>query len=192
MSIRSATTPWTRKPRRSARAKNSVIRRRSVSRKGSPERSPGSESVTVSTIKGLPALESVAVIGAGYVGLPLCLQLAKAGLKVTGVDVDERVVRAINDRTSKIEEKEDFERFFADPEVQANLTAQRTPREADAFVIAVPTPVEHDTKAPDLRAVVAAAESLVPFLKPGNLVVVESTVPPLTTETVVKPILEKS
>ena len=137
-------------------------------------------------------LESVVVVGAGYVGLPLSLHLAKGGLRVTAVDIDERVVRAINNRTCKVEEKEDFEKFFQDPEVQANLTAQTRPVEADAFVIAVPTPVNSRDKSPDLRAVVAATESIVPFVRPGCLVVVESTIPPLTTEKVVKPILEKS
>jgi UDP-N-acetyl-D-mannosaminuronic acid dehydrogenase len=136
-------------------------------------------------------LRSVAVVGAGYVGLPLCLHLAKAGLRVTAVDVDPEVVRSINERRAKVEEKEDFEAFFQDPDVQANLTAQSEPLPADAFVIAVPTPVDHDSKSPDLRAVVAASESIVPFLRPGNLVVVESTIPPLTTEKVVQPILER-
>ncbi len=136
--------------------------------------------------------ERVAVIGAGYVGLPLCLQLAKAGLRVVAVDTDPRVVREIEERRAKIEEKEDFESFFADPDVQKNLSAQTTPLAADAFVIAVPTPVHHGDKQPDLGAVVAAARSIVPFLRPGNLVIVESTIPPLTTEQVVQPILEES
>ncbi len=155
-------------------------------------------------------LRSVAVIGAGYVGLPLCLHLAKAGLyaarvtwqegggganaglAVTAVDVDEQVVREIEERRAKIDEKEDFETFFADPDVQANLRAQSKPVEADAFVLAVPTPVVHGTKEPDLRAVEAASASIVPYLRRGNLVVVESTIPPLTTENVVRPILEQS
>lgn len=132
---------------------------------------------------------SVAVIGAGYVGLPLCLHLAKAGLRVTAVDVDGEVVRQINERTCKVEEKEDFEDYFVDPEVQANLTAQTTPCPADAFVVAVPTPVTGD-KRPDLSAVVAATESIVPHLRRGNLVIVESTIPPRTTTDVVAPILE--
>jgi len=140
----------------------------------------------------LSPLRSVAVIGAGYVGLPLCLHLAKAGLEVTAVDVDEQVVREINERRAKIEEKEDFESFFEDPDVQANLRAQTVPVEADAFIIAVPTPVDHATKAPDLGAVVAATESILPFLRRGNLVVVESTIPPLTTENVVQPIVERN
>ncbi|HKH44609.1 MAG TPA: nucleotide sugar dehydrogenase [Thermoanaerobaculia bacterium] len=140
----------------------------------------------------LPALRSVAVIGAGYVGLPLCLHLAKAGLNVTAVDIDEQVVREVNERRAKIEEKEDFESFFEDPDVQANLRAQTTPVAADAFVIAVPTPVDHGTKEPDLRALVAATESILPFVQRGNLVIVESTIPPLTTENLVRPILERN
>lgn len=140
----------------------------------------------------LPPIRSVAVVGVGYVGLPLCLHLAKAGLHVTAVDVDPKVVREITERTSKVEEKEDFQKFFQDPDVQKNLVAQEVPTQADAFVVAVPTPVNHADKSPDLRALVAACESLVPYLRPGNLVVVESTIPPLTTERIVKPILEKS
>lgn len=136
--------------------------------------------------------ERVAVVGAGYVGLPLCLHLAKAGLTVVAVDIDPEVVRQINERRAKIEEKEDFEAFFQDPDVQHNLSAQSMPLEADAFVVAVPTPVDHGTKEPDVSAVVAACESIVPFLRKGNLVVIESTIPPLTTEQVVRQILEKS
>jgi UDP-N-acetyl-D-mannosaminuronic acid dehydrogenase len=137
-------------------------------------------------------LKEVAVVGAGYVGLPLCLHLAKAGLRVTAIDTDLAVVRAINERTAKIDEKEDFERWFQDPDVRANLCAQTTPIHADAFVIAVPTPVDHDDKRPNLAAVIMASESIVPFLRPHNLVVIESTIPPHATGTVVRPILERS
>jgi UDP-N-acetyl-D-mannosaminuronic acid dehydrogenase len=146
----------------------------------------------VSTTEQAVHLKDIGVVGAGYVGLPLCLHLAKAGLRVVAIDVDEHVVRAINERTAKVDEKEDFERWFQDPDVRANLRAQRTPAEADAFVIAVPTPVHHDDKRPDLGAVIAASESILPFLRPGNLVIVESTIPPLATSTVVRPILERS
>jgi UDP-N-acetyl-D-mannosaminuronic acid dehydrogenase len=138
------------------------------------------------------SIEHVAVVGAGYVGLPLCLHLAKAGIRVTAVDIDPVVVEQINNRTAKVEEKEDFERFFRDPDVQRNLRADTVPVVADAFVIAVPTPIHHDSKRPDLRAVVSATESIVPFIRPGSLVVIESTIPPLTTERIAKPILEKS
>lgn len=141
---------------------------------------------------GLAAIKSVTVIGAGYVGLPICLHLARVGIKVTAVDIDEQVVQDINRRTAKIEEIEDFQRYFQNPEVRLNLCARTTPVPADAFVIAVPTPIKHDEHAPDLSALTAATESIVSCLRPGNLVVVESTVPPFTTERLVKPILERS
>ncbi|HEX2165208.1 MAG TPA: nucleotide sugar dehydrogenase [Thermoanaerobaculia bacterium] len=139
-----------------------------------------------------PGFERVVVVGAGYVGLPLCLHLARAGVPVVAVDVDPEVVRQINERTAKIEEKEDFESFFRHPTVQAHLTATGVPVPADAFVIAVPTPVDPADHSPDLRALRAACESIVPVLARGNLVVVESTIPPLTTEELVAPILERS
>lgn len=140
----------------------------------------------------LPSLKTVAVIGAGYVGLPLCLHLAKAGLKVLAVDLDETVVREINERRSKVGEGEGFETFFQDPDVQQNLLAQRTPPSADAYVIAVPTPVHHADQSADLNALVSACEAIVPFVRAGTLVVIESTIPPGTTERIVKPILERS
>src|SRR5260370_730901 len=111
---------------------------------------------------------------------------------VPAVDGDERVAREIEERRAKIEEQEDCESFFADPDVQAHLRARGAPVESDASVIAVPPPVDHATKAPALRAVVAATESILPVLRRGNLVVVESTIPPLATEQVVAPILERS
>jgi UDP-N-acetyl-D-mannosaminuronic acid dehydrogenase len=134
----------------------------------------------------------VAVIGAGYVGLPLCLHLAKAGHRVTAVDVDERIVRTINDRSSKVEEIEDFERFFRDPDVLANLSASMTPVEADAYILAVPTPVHSCDKTPNLGALTSAAGAIVPFMRKGVLVVVESTIPPNTTRGMLASILGRS
>ena len=157
-----------------------------------PEPLSGSGSITASVDAAGASVSDVAVIGAGYVGLPLALHLAKAGLTVTAVDVDAGVVASISARVAKVEEKEDFERYFQDPAVQRNLRASISPVPANAYIIAVPTPVRYDDKTPDLRALVAAAESLVPYLRPGVLVVVESTVPPFATERLVAPILERS
>jgi len=140
---------------------------------------------------GTQPFRHVAVIGAGYVGLPIALHLASTGVAVTAVDVNQDVVREINDRTCKIEEKEDFEKFFSNPTVQQHLTARTTPVAADAYIIAVPTPI-HADKSPDVDFVIAATESLVSVIRPGSLVVIESTIPVHTTEKVVLPILEKS
>ena len=157
------------------------------------ERSTGKSNTTASAVEAPPTtIRSVAVIGAGYVGLPLSLHLAKVGLKVTAVDIDPTVVAEINERRAKVEEKEDFEKYFRDPDVQRNLSASTTPVKADAFIIAVPTPIYEDSKEPDLRAVTAATESIAPLIERGNLVIVESTIPPHTTEKIVAPILEKS
>src|ERR1035441_8184635 len=68
----------------------------------------------------------VAVIGAGYVGLPMALHVANSGVRVTAVDTNETVVREINERTSKVEEKEDFEKFFGNP--WSSTTCRRGPR----------------------------------------------------------------
>jgi UDP-N-acetyl-D-mannosaminuronic acid dehydrogenase len=159
-----------------------------------PEPSTGRSAITPPAAESAPprGIRTVAVIGAGYVGLPLSLHLAKAGLSVTAVDIDRAVVAEINERRAKVEEKEDFEKYFQDPDVQSNLRASAEPVTADAFIIAVPTPVYEHSKEPDLRAVTAATESIVPFLRRGNLVIVESTIPPHTTERIVAPILERS
>jgi UDP-N-acetyl-D-mannosaminuronic acid dehydrogenase len=135
--------------------------------------------------------ERVAVVGAGYVGLPLALLLARAGRQVLAVDTDQRKVQGINDGTLRLDEA-DLQALLLDVDVRAHLRAATTPEEADAFVIAVPTPVDQRKKVADLRSLEAALHSIVPVLQQGNLVIVESTIPPLTTRDVVTPILETS
>ncbi len=134
--------------------------------------------------------EKVVVIGTGYVGLPAALMWAKAGLTVVGVDINENLVSAINERTLLLNEQE-LRDLLADPEVQSHLIAQHTPTQGDVFVIAVPTPVDPLRKVADLAAVRDAVQAIAPFLRPGNLVILESTVPPATCRSVVKPLLEQ-
>jgi UDP-N-acetyl-D-mannosaminuronic acid dehydrogenase len=135
--------------------------------------------------------KTVAVLGLGYVGLPAAILLAKAGYRVNGVDINEKVVKAVNDGVLHIDESE-FEALMAMPEVRANLRGSRNVEPADAYLIAVPTPLEYPRKTADLSMVRAACESLVPHLRRGALVVLESTVPPLTCRNVIAPILERS
>lgn len=132
------------------------------------------------------SVDKIVVLGTGYVGLPLALVLAKAGKAVVGVDIDEGLVQAINDGSLNLEEPE-LRAMLQDPEVKRNLRATTAPEEADAFVISVPTPLDGRRKVADLRYVVEAVDSIVPHLRPGNVVVLESTVPPLTTRKVVLP-----
>ncbi|HDK7155666.1 TPA: UDP-N-acetyl-D-mannosamine dehydrogenase [Clostridium botulinum] len=132
----------------------------------------------------------ICIIGLGYIGLPTSAMFASHGHEVIGVDVNEKVVNALNKGEIIIEEP------YLDILVQAavtsgNLKAQLKPCEADAFIIAVPTPITKDKKA-DMTYVKAATESILPYIRKGNLVILESTSPTGTTEEVMKPILEKS
>ncbi len=135
-------------------------------------------------------IHSICVIGLGYIGLPTASTFAARGLKVTGVDNNPEVVKSLQSGKVHI-----FEPGLAEVVKQAvnsaNLRVTSAPEPADVFLIAVPTPF-YDGKKADMRAVDAAAESIVPVLRKGNLVVLESTSPPLTTRERVLPILERS
>jgi UDP-N-acetyl-D-mannosaminuronic acid dehydrogenase len=115
---------------------------------------------------------------------------AKAGRKVIGVDINENLVRAINERTMLLNERE-LQELLDDPVVRSNLVAQTKPGAGDVFVIAVPTPVDHLKKVCDMAPVQSAVESICPYLRKGNLVILESTVPPTTSREFVKPLIEK-
>lgn len=124
-------------------------------------------------------LKSICVVGLGYIGLPTAVVLASRGVSVTGVDVNKDVVAKINRGEIHIVEP-DLDAVTARVVQNQLLRAATAPTAADAFVIAVPTPF-HDGKA-DLSYVHAAAASVAPVLKAGDLVVLESTSPPGTTE----------
>lgn len=142
-----------------------------------------------STAQTLVGQKTVVVVGTGYVGLPAALMLARAGHNVVGVDINENLVRAINEGVMHIREDE-LQRLMDDPQVKTHLHAQLAPCEGDVFIIAVPTPVDHRKKVADLSAVDSAVQSLIPYLRPGNLVIIESTIPPLTCRERVTPMIE--
>ena len=134
--------------------------------------------------------KKICVIGLGYIGLPTSAMFATHGCQVVGVDVNEKVVDALNRGEITIEEP------YLDIMVQAavrsgHLKAYTEPQEADAFIIAVPSPITEDKKA-DMSCVISAAEMIVPYLRKGNIVILESTSPVGTTEDLLVPILEKS
>ena len=132
----------------------------------------------------------ICVLGMGYIGLPTASTLATQGLEVVGVDSNERVVNILQD--GEIHIHEPGLRTLAQAAIKSGrLTIKELPEEADAFIIAVQTPLQDNNQA-DMRFVVSAAESIVPFLRKGNLVVLESTSPPRTTLDLVAPILEQS
>lgn len=134
--------------------------------------------------------QKICIIGLGYIGLPTAAMFATHGHKITGVDVNSRIVDELNQGRIIIEEP------YLDIMVQAavtsgNLVADTKPAEADVFIIAVPTPITEEKKA-DMAYVKAATESIVPYLNKGNIVILESTSPVGTVNNLMLPILERS
>jgi UDP-N-acetyl-D-mannosaminuronic acid dehydrogenase len=132
----------------------------------------------------------ICVLGMGYIGLPTASTLASHGFKVLGVDVNRHVIDILRNGEIHIQEP-GLKTLVHAAFHSGNLEVFDKPQEADAFIIAVPTPILEDKRA-DMRYVTAAAESIVPYLRNGNLVMLESTSPPRTTVDLVAPILERS
>ena len=135
--------------------------------------------------------KEIVVVGTGYVGLPLAIMLARSGYEVIGVDIEENIVNAINNGILHLAE-EKLGQIFKQPQVRKNLHAQKTPCKADVFIISVPTPLNKKKRIADLSHVIAGIESILPYLRSGNLVIIESTVPPLTCRKVIAPLIEKT
>jgi UDP-N-acetyl-D-mannosaminuronic acid dehydrogenase len=165
-------------------------------------------------------MKKICVLGLGYVGLPTAAVLASNGFSVVGVDVKPLVADTVNSGRIHIEEP-GLATLVQAAYNSGNLRAQSNPEAADVFIISVPTPLraeeqrsrgagerkdtdEHfaaplhpsahspSHKWADLRAVESATKSIVSHLAKGSLVILESTVPPKTTEELVAPILEQS
>ena len=134
----------------------------------------------------------IGVVGLGYVGLPLIDAFTRAGFAAIGFDVDQRKVDALNEGksyiahipSSKVQTWLDEEKF----EATADLARIK---EADAILICVPTPLS-DSRDPDLSYVIGTTESIAQTLRPGQLIVLESTTYPGTTRDVMLPILERT
>lgn len=122
----------------------------------------------------------VSIVGLGYIGLPTAAVLASHGVEVVGVDIKPEAVDTINDGKTHIIEP-NLDALIHDVVASGRLRATLVPEEAQAFVIAVPTPFKDD-EGPDISYVKKAAESIAPLLKKGNLVILESTSPVGTTE----------
>ncbi|MGE5576638.1 MAG: nucleotide sugar dehydrogenase [Syntrophothermus sp.] len=135
-------------------------------------------------------MKRVCVVGLGYIGLPTACMAAVHGYRVIGVDIDQGIVDAVNEGMAGFLEP-GLSGLVASSVREGRLVAQSIPEPADIFVVAVPTPLAAGKKA-DLSYVEAAAGSLVPYLRKGNLVILESTVPPGTTDGLFRLILEKS
>jgi UDP-N-acetyl-D-mannosaminuronic acid dehydrogenase len=132
----------------------------------------------------------ICVIGLGYIGLPTASMFAASGSIVVGVDRNPRIIEALNQGEILIEEKGLGDLVRQVIKSQA-LRGSLVPEEADVFIIAVPTPITADKKS-DMAYVVSATESIVPYLKAGNVVILESTSPVGTVDDLMLPLLKKS
>lgn len=125
-------------------------------------------------------MKKVVFLGLGYIGLPTAAVAAGHGYEVVGVDVNPAVVETINQGKIHIVEP-DLDRIVKDAVQKGNLRAVTKPEPADAFFIVVPTPFKQNHRA-DITYVESATRSVIPYLKPGDLFVIESTSPVFTTE----------
>ena len=133
----------------------------------------------------------IAIIGLGYVGLPLCLQFARNGVQVVGLDIDPAKVKAINAGKSYIQH---IESDAIQTEVGAKRFAASTDfaliKKVEAVIICVPTPLNKNRE-PDISYIIKTGEAIAPHLQKGTLVVLESTTYPGTTDEDLRAVLEK-
>ena len=139
-------------------------------------------------------MSTCSVFGLGYIGLPTAALLACSGHRVIGVDVNSQVVSTVNKGRIHIVEP-DLDQAVADSVASGSLSAQLMPVSADVFLIAVPTPFHTGIDGipqPNIDYVLAAARAIASVVRPGNLVLLESTSPVGTTEQVAELIFEIS
>ncbi|MEY3288009.1 MAG: UDP-N-acetyl-D-mannosamine dehydrogenase [Pseudomonadota bacterium] len=134
-------------------------------------------------------ITKICIIGLGYIGLPTAALLANRGYDIHGVDLDQRTVDIINRGEIHIVEPE-LDTFVKSAVNSGRLKADTKPAEADVFIIAVPTPF-HDGFIPNIDYVCAATLSIVPYIRPGNIVILESTSPVGTTDKVAELLSEQ-
>ena len=139
----------------------------------------------------------ISIIGLGYIGLPTASLLATKGFEVVGVDVSQKVVDTINQGEIHIVEP-DLDILVKSAVHSGNLSASLEPCVADVFIIAVPTPFKDggpdhiSGKKPDLSYIESATKKISPYIKSGDLVILESTSPVGTTDEVVAEILKQA
>jgi UDP-N-acetyl-D-mannosaminuronic acid dehydrogenase len=131
----------------------------------------------------------ICVLGLGYIGLPTSLLLATAGHKVLGVDINNNIIEKLNNNKLPFEEPGLDELF---KKARNNFQASNCVQSSDVYIIAVPTPLENEMKMADLEAVKSASLAISTVIKDGQIVILESTVPPGTSEQLILPILRKN
>lgn len=133
----------------------------------------------------------ICVIGQGYIGLPTSILFAENGCNVVGVDINEDIVSKLNKGILSIEE-EGLDVLLNQIVESGKYRADLTPDYADAYIISVPTPYVPGSFTCDLSYVISACESILPYIKKGNVIIIESTIAPLSMRNVVAPFFEKN
>ncbi|MFK9093517.1 nucleotide sugar dehydrogenase [Bacillus salipaludis] len=134
----------------------------------------------------------VCTIGLGYIGLPTSIMFAKHDVEVVGVDVNVKVVEALNTGKIHIEEP-GLQEALTEVIEKKTFRASLHPEKADAYIISVPTPNHHDEyKSCDLSFVSSAVRTVIPYLEKGNVLIIESTIAPRSMVDDVKPLIEKA
>ena len=131
----------------------------------------------------------ICVIGQGYIGIPTAALFASNGCDVVGVDINEEIISNLNNGVMTIEEPKINEIMNACLD-NGTYHASLTPEEADVYIITVPTPFKKEDLSCDLGFVISACKSILPLIKKGDTIIVESTIAPLSTETTIKGIFE--
>src|SRR5581483_10292174 len=133
----------------------------------------------------------VGIVGLGYVGLPLAMEFARAGFQVTGIDIQASKVAQLNQGDSYVQDvsADTLKKWVSEGNFRATSDFSVV-SELDTINIAVPTPLRK-TKDPDMSYVVSACQAVAKQLKPGQLVILESTTYPGTTDELVLPMLER-
>lgn len=136
--------------------------------------------------------KKICIIGLGYIGLPTAAMFSEYGCEVVGVDISEKVVEKLNQGIIHIEEPGLGEIIQKQVKV-GNFKASIAPEQADAFIIAVPTPnLSDEYRSCDLTYVLQGVREIIPYLQKGNTVIVESTIAPKSMDDYVKPIIEEA
>ncbi|MFE7373422.1 nucleotide sugar dehydrogenase [Bacillus cereus] len=134
----------------------------------------------------------ICVMGLGYIGLPTSAMFAKHGAEVVGVDLRPDVISKLNSGKAHIEEP-GLDEIVKETVDKGSLRASLTPEMADVFIIAVPTPNNEDQyKSCDLTYVLNAIKQVLPFIKQGNVIIIESTIAPRSMDNYVKPLVEEA
>jgi len=131
----------------------------------------------------------ISVLGLGYIGLPTALLLADAEYDVIGVDVDTEIVNTLSSGNLPFEEP-DLDDLFK--RARNKFKVSTDVESSDVYIIAVPTPLDEEIKIADISYVKDASKSIAKVINPGQLVILESTVPPGTSESIVIPTLKNS